>query len=65
VSCLSDVTPDVRCPAVLGVESIAHKVKTFDAEMTGFVDIDMRFLEADDVYFLSVCNGADDTALRG
>ena len=33
VSCLGDVTADVRCPAVLGVECIAYEVESLDAEM--------------------------------
>ena len=65
MSCLSDVTADVRCPAVLGMEGIAHEVKTCDAETTSFVFVDMGLLETDDVDFLSFRNGADDAALRG
>ena len=65
MSCLSDVTADVHCPAVLGMEGIAHEVEACDAETTSFVFVDMGLLEADDVNFLSFRNGADDAALRG
>jgi hypothetical protein len=65
MSCLRDVTADIRCPAVLGVECVAHKVEAPDAETIGLVIVDVRFLEADNVYLLSFCNGADEVALRG
>ena len=65
MSCLSDVTADVRCPAVFGMEGIAHEVKACDTERTSFVFVDMGLLEADDVNFLSFRYGADDAALRG
>jgi hypothetical protein len=65
VNCLSDVTADVCCPAVLWVESVAHKVEPFDVKEGGFVIFDMCLLETDDVSFLTVCEISDEVAFCG
>jgi hypothetical protein len=65
VSCFGDVTSDVRCPAVFGVQSVVHDVKALDIETIGFVIIDVHLLETDDVCFLSNCDVADEFALGG
>jgi hypothetical protein len=65
VSCFGDVTSDVRCPAVFGVQSVVHDVKTLDIETIGFVIICVRLLERDNICFLSNCDVADEFSLGG
>jgi hypothetical protein len=65
VSCFGYVTADVRSPAVLGMQSVAHEVIARDVKPVGFVIIDMCFLQTDNVSFLLGCYAADEVALRG
>ena len=65
VGCLCDVTADGCSPAVLGMQSITHKVKTLDVEQVGLVIFDMRLLETDNVSFLAFSYVANEVALCG
>ena len=65
VSCFGDVTSDISCPVVFGVQSVVHDVITLDVETIGFVIIDVRLLETDDVCFLSNCDVADEFSFGG
>jgi hypothetical protein len=63
MSCFGNVVTNVRGSSVLCMQCTAHKIETNDGEAAGYVSIDMRLLEADDVNLFSVCNGTDDTSL--